>query len=173
MLPPSNCFTKHAAMTANAHYIKTTRSVFHNLSEMCPSMRMVHSSSHFIIFVSFMFLFHISIIFVHFAVPTPQNSRRLTGNWREVAIYIHFCKKADGFDAIGGFICRLFILTLKEFLCTCLLFFLCISEDACLGVFWCVRNAVLQQFSSLLTAETNYMCTAGLGKCFLTACQYD
>lgn len=145
MLPPSNCFTKHAAMTANAHYIKTTQSVFHNLSEMCPSMRMVHSSSHFIIFVSFMFFFHIGIIFVHFAVPTPQNSRRLTGNWREVAIYIHFCKEADGFDAIGGFIFRLFIFTSKEFLCTCCLFF-CASQRTSASV--CFGVCVMPCFSS-------------------------
>lgn len=40
---------------------------------------------------AFVFRFHI-IIIVRIAVPTSQTSRRLTGNWREVAIYIHFCK---------------------------------------------------------------------------------
>ncbi len=50
---------------------------------------------------------------------------------------------------------------------------LCFSKDTCLYMLRRVCNAVLQQFPTLLTAETNYMCSAGLGKCFLTACQYD
>lgn len=54
----------------------------------------------------------------HFAVPDPQNSRRLTGNWREVAIYIHFYKKAGGFDATSSCICLLLSFIMKEFLCT-------------------------------------------------------
>lgn len=48
-------------------------------------------------------------IIAHFAVPAPQNSRRLTGNWREVAIDIHFHEKADGFDATSIYICVLLI----------------------------------------------------------------
>lgn len=58
-----------------------------------------------------MFLFHIIIMSVHFAVTAPQNSRRLSGNWREVAIYIHFHERADGFDATSSyFVCFLSVL---------------------------------------------------------------
>lgn len=35
-------------------------------------------------------VFHIIIIIIHMTVPASQNSRRLAGNWREVAIYNHF-----------------------------------------------------------------------------------
>lgn len=59
----------------------------------------------------------------------------------------------------------------EELLCTCL--FCTFQRRFCLGVLWRVCNAVLQQFPSLLTAETNYVCNAGLGKRFLTACQND
>lgn len=76
-------------------------------------------------FFNVMFLFNhyyssIIVVIVHFAVPAPQNSRRLTGNWREVAIYIHFYKKADGFDATSSHICLLFICIMTEFLSICL-----------------------------------------------------
>lgn len=74
----------------------------------------------FVLGGTFMFRFHIIIIIVYFAVPAPQNSRRLTGNWREVAIYTHFYEKADGFDATSSCIYLLFIFVMKEFLCTCL-----------------------------------------------------
>lgn len=52
-------------------------------------------------------------------------------------------------------------------------FVLCFSKEVCLGVLWRMYEVMLQQFPSLSTAETNYVCNAGLGKCFLTACQYD
>lgn len=119
---------------------------------------------------TFMFLFHI-IIILHFAVPAPQNSRRLTGNWREVAIYIHLLKRADGFDATSSYICLLLISIMTKYFGICLFF--CFSNDIWLGVLGHVYNAALQQFPSLLKAETNFMCNAGLGKCYLTACQYD
>lgn len=54
--------------------------------------------------------------------------------------------------------------------CVCVL---CFWKELCLGVVWCVDNVMLQQFPSLLTAETNYVCNAGLSKRFLTARQYD
>lgn len=35
-------------------------------------------------------------------VPASQTSRRLSGNWREVAIYKHFCENAHGFVATSS-----------------------------------------------------------------------
>lgn len=116
-----------------------------------------------------MFLFLINIIIVvHFAALAPQNSRRLAGNWREVAVCTPFYKEVDGFDSICSCICPLFYQRISLHM-----FFVHFKGGLPWCVMACVYNAVLQQFSSLLTAETNYVCNAGLGKCFLTACQYD
>lgn len=42
------------------------------------------------------------IIIIHVTVPASQTSRRLAGNWREVAIYKHFCENTDGFVATSS-----------------------------------------------------------------------
>ncbi len=108
-------------------------------------MRTVYLLSYSGFFATFMFLFHIIIIIVvYFAVPAPQNSRRLTGNWREVSIYVHVCKKAVGFDATNSCICLLFIFIMKEF--SLHMFVLCFSKDVCLCVLLRAYNAALQQF---------------------------
>ena len=89
-----------------------------------------------------MLLFHIiTVVVVRFAVLAPQNSRRLSGNWREVPIYIHFYQKADGFDATISRVCLLFVLIIKEFVC-----FVLFEGVLPWCVMACVYNAALQQF---------------------------
>lgn len=47
--------------------------------------------------ISYHFFLLLMFCTIHVTVPASQTSRRLSGNWREVAIYKHFCENADGF----------------------------------------------------------------------------
>lgn len=110
----------------------------------------------------FLMVFH---IIIHMTVPASQNSRRLAGNWREVAIYNHFVgmlmallPAAAIFSCCSSLFWQLFLF----------LFFLafarCVFEDVC----FCVLRHV---FNSPVKPSFHMWCR--FGKCFLTACQYD
>lgn len=97
-------------------------------------------------------------------VPASQNSRRLAGNWREVAIYNHFV----GMLMASLPAAAIFFPAVHLCFDSCFFFFLafawCVFEDVCFCV---LRHAV----NSPVKPSFHMWCR--FGKCFLTACYYD
>lgn len=112
-------------------------------------------------------------------LPAPQNSRRLTGNWREVAMP-RLCLWVVG-RTVAWWCPHMrlpFYLHRGNDLTT-----VCSGPFRGRLPFLCVpvwrHVSRFSDFRSLLSpslppaSSTNFICDAGLGKCFLTARQYD
>lgn len=80
-------------------------------------------------------------------VPASQTSRRLAENWREVAIYKHFCENADGFVETSSHVFAAVHLCFKFFVVVFKHLLSVLTKDVCFCVRRHVYNAQVQPFS--------------------------
>lgn len=97
-------------------------------------------------------------------LPAPQNSRRLTGNWREVAIHVCACGWAVGSSCAHMRLPFLSTLWQNSLTTVCSVPFkglICRFVCVCVKARVQCRASAISVPSSLPPAETNFICNAG------------